>query len=137
MPSENIADGLIAHLVTDVRECAGDSIVSPRSILFRNAHDQLLDFFVDARSAWILTFCGSVEFLRDQPPMPTEYRLWLDDIGDFLEYLSPKFLADLRQRLPLAIGEFDAALDLAPQDSVLGHEVLVLRSSSSSTEPVM
>lgn len=55
--------------------------------------------------------------------MPTEDRLRRHDRRDLLQCrLAPSF-ADRRQRDPLFVGQPQSAIDLTPQNPVLGHQV--------------
>ncbi len=125
MTFQDVPDSLITHLVTDVRQCAGNSVIAPGPVLCGKAYDEFLYFLVDPRATWILTLLGPVEFLRDQPPVPTEYRLRLYDIRDFLKRRLAELLTDLSKDSPLAVGELQSTRDLSSQDAVLPHQVLI------------
>src|SRR6266567_1515180 len=46
-PPQNVADRLIGDLMTEVAECSGDAVVTPKRILSRHADDQFHDLASD------------------------------------------------------------------------------------------
>ena len=44
---QDVADRLIAHPVTDLRQRAGDPVIPPGSIVLRETDDQLFNFLID------------------------------------------------------------------------------------------
>ena len=122
---QNVPHRLVAHLVTEVRQGTGDSVVTPTLIFGCETDDQFLDLFVDPRPPGVFPFLRAVELLRHELPMPGQDRLELHNARHFLERLPPKPLTNLRQRPSLAVCQFQAAFGLSAQNSVLGGQVLV------------
>jgi hypothetical protein len=57
--------------------------------------------------------------------MPAENRVGFDDGGDFLQDLLPQLLADHGQGFALAVAQPEAPLDLAAEDTIFRHEILI------------
>jgi hypothetical protein len=68
-----------------------------------------------------------MEFLRHQLAKPAKDRLWLCDLGDFSQTLSPESLPDLDQSGTFRIREPQPRWRVRPQDSVLSGEILDLQ----------
>ena len=105
MTFQNVPDGLITHLVAEGRQCAGDPVVPPGSIVFRETDNQLFDFLVNPRTTGVLSVLRPVELLRHQAPMPGQDGLGSNDARDFFERLLAQFLSNLGQRPPLTVSK--------------------------------
>ena len=57
--------------------------------------------------------------------VPAEHGIRCDEVRDFLQGLLPQLVADLSQGLALTVAQPEAPLDLAAQDAILRHQVLV------------
>src|SRR5262252_5887593 len=90
---ENIAHGLIADVVAQLGESAGNAVITPGTILLGHLHDQVFEFLGDTRSSHGLSLLGAIEFLSHQLAMPGENRIGFDEGGDFLQRLLAEFLA--------------------------------------------
>ena len=74
----------IGDVISDVLKCSLNAIVAPRRILSGEANDGIHDFLTDAWSTR-LAFVAGVELFRDQSAMPSQNRVWRDDVGQFQE----------------------------------------------------
>ena len=79
MALEDVADGLVAHLVPEVSQSPGDSIVTPTSILRCEADDEILDLLVDCRATRVIPFLRAVEPLRHE--LRRKHPISPDDLG--------------------------------------------------------
>src|SRR5215510_6730023 len=104
---ENIAHGLIADVVAQLGESAGNAVITPGTILLGHLDDQVFECLVDTGSSHGLSLRGAIEFLSHQLAMPGENRLGFDNGGDFLQRLLAEFLADRGQGLALDVGKLD------------------------------
>jgi hypothetical protein len=125
VPLQDVAHRLVAERVAQVRQGADDSVVAPGAILLCQAYHQRLQLWINPRTPWSLPLRGAVKFLGDQPAMPAENGIGLDDRGHFLQGLLPQLLADGGQRRAFAIRQPHTACDLVAQDAILRHQVFV------------
>ena len=65
-----VADGLVARSIPEVRHGPGNAIIAPRSVLSREADNQLFDLFVDSWSPRIRPVLGTVELPCDELAVP-------------------------------------------------------------------
>jgi len=122
---QDVAYGLVTEGVPEVGQGTDNAIIPPGTILLRHAHHQVLHFLVDRRASRTLTLLGAVTFLRDEFAVPREDGVGFDDGGHFLQDLLAVLLANLGQRLALAITQLDASRDLIAEHAVFGHQVLI------------
>ncbi len=125
MALQHVPDGLIAHDVAKVCKGANDAVVAPASVLACEADDQILDISIDRGPAGVRSLLRAIELPRDEPSVPGQDRVGLDDVGHLLEGLAPELFPDLGESFPLPIGQAQSAAELPTQDLVLGREVLV------------
>src|SRR5262245_50498295 len=72
MALEDVADGLVAHGISEVGQCPHNPIIAPRTIFVGHADNQGLQLWVDLRSSWSLALGGAVELLGHQFAVPGE-----------------------------------------------------------------
>jgi hypothetical protein len=101
--AQNVADGLVGQRISQVGQRSHNPVVSPARILACQAHHQILEAGVDARSSHGLAPFLTIKLLSDELAVPSEQDIWFSDIGHFLECLARQAFADLGQRGPLAI----------------------------------
>ena len=89
--------------VAQVGQGPDDAVIAPGAILLGHADNQGLQLRVYLGTAWGLALLGAVKFLGHELAVPGENGVGLDDGGDFLEGLLAQLLADLSQRLALAV----------------------------------
>jgi len=63
---QNVADGSVAHSIPEVRHRPGNAMVAPRSVLTREADNQLFELLVDSWSPPIRPVLGTVELPCDE-----------------------------------------------------------------------
>src|SRR5215510_13457883 len=125
MAFQDVAHRLVADSVPEVREGSDNPIIAPGTILARHAYHQRFHFLVDHGTAGRLPLRGTIELLRYEFAVPGQDGVGFDDGGHLFEGFLPQLLADLSQSLALAIAEAHAALNLAAQDTIFRHQVLV------------
>jgi hypothetical protein len=102
----------------EIADRPGDAVVAPGRVLLCHGHDQFFDL---GRNRWpAVTFLQlrTVEFLRDQLPVPFQDRLRLDDRDGVSHQLSH---GDglFRKDAPFGIGQQNPLADLVTQNTVL------------------
>ena len=93
-PLENISDGLMREVVTEVGQCACNPIVAPTGVLAGHVDDEILDDRINAWAARMLTTFGTVEFVGDQTTIPGQNGLWPGNAGDLLQIFPAEALGD-------------------------------------------
>src|SRR5262252_9707909 len=96
---ENVTHALIADVVAQLGQGAGNAVVAPAAIFLGHVHDQVFKLFVDTGASYRLSLLGAIEFLSHQFAMPGEDGGGFDDSGDFLQRSLPQLLTDLGQGL--------------------------------------
>lgn len=125
MTLEDIPHSLVTKGIAPVGQSTHNTIITPGAILLRHAHHQGLQLRVDRGSPWSLALPGTIKLLRHKLTVPAEHRVGLDEVGDFRQRLLAQLLADVHQRLALAIAEVHTPLDLIAEYPVLRRQVLV------------
>ncbi len=97
-----ILHGPFAPFMT--RHRSGNAIVAPRSVLTREADNQLFELRVDSWSPPIRPVLGTVELPCDELAVPSQDRLGSHHTRYLFECSLPELLSDLRQGSPLAVG---------------------------------
>ena len=87
---EDVGDGGIGDIVTDVRQRALDAIVAPGGVLVGEAHDEVDNLLSDAGSADALLRVAVVPLAGDEFTMPAENRVGCDDRGQLTSALRPR-----------------------------------------------
>lgn len=110
----------VAHSIPEVRHGPGNSIVAPRSVLSREADNQLFNFIVDSWSPRIRPVLGTVELPGDELAVPPENRIGPDDTRYLFERSLAELFSDLGQCLSsvrLRSGASDPGFDFEEFDS--------------------
>ena len=124
MLSEDLADGSIGYLVSQVGQGTLDAIVIPRRAVPRHAKNQLNDGWGYRRPPDLLAAVAVVPLLRDEHPVPAHDGVRRDDRPNLSEYLSARDLAFDRQASPLVVIEPDPLPAMRfLQDLVLSAQV--------------
>ncbi len=135
MSAQNVPDGLVRDLVSEVGKCTGDPVRTPAGILARQLNNQRLHFGVNPRPARVRATLRTIELLRDQFSEPAEDRLGFGDLGDFRQSLQPQPLADFGQRGPLLIREPQPSWCVCPEDPVLRDKIFDLKQQLLIDQP--
>jgi len=69
VPLENVADRLFRDVVTEVGQCARDSIVPPAGVLLGHANNERLDRQIHTRAPRIESMLRAVELASNQTPI--------------------------------------------------------------------
>src|SRR5438477_9971708 len=102
---QDVPDGLIRDLMTEVGERAHDAIVTPAGVLLSHTDDQSFDCCIYTRTTRIRATLGSVELPGNQPSIPCENGLWLRYTRHVGQTPTAKSLADLGQSGPFQVRE--------------------------------
>ena len=119
-----VADGLVARSIPEVRHGPGNAIIAPRSVLSREADNQLFDLFVDSWSPRIRPVLGTVELPGDELAVPPENRIGPDDTRHLFERALAELFSDLRQGSPLTIGRFKDDYRILVKDESEGRRIV-------------
>ncbi len=122
---EDFAYRLVANLVAQLGQGAGNAVITPTAILLGHFHDEVFEFFVDSGAAHGLTLLGAIKFLGHQIAMPGQNRVGFNDVGNLRQGLFTQPLADLSQCSTLGVGEWHATLNPVSQNAIFGHEILI------------
>src|SRR5438128_1103243 len=121
---ENVTTSLIADVVAQLSESAGNAVVAPGAILLGHLDDQVFELLVDTGSPHGLSLLRTIEFLRHQLTMPGENRVGFDDGGDFCQGLLAELLDDLSQDRAFGVGPLNTPRNLLAQGTArFDHEV--------------
>ena len=104
MTVQDVADGLVAHVVAEISECADNAVVAPATILDRELDDQLLDDAINPGPTGVAPLRRAIELLGDESSMPTQDRLRTHDARDLRKYLAPQPFADVHHGPSFAVG---------------------------------
>ena len=104
MTAEDVADGLVAHVVAEVRERPDNAVVAPGTILDRELDDQFLNDAINSGPTGIGPLRRAIELLGDESSMPAQDRLRTHDARDLRKHLAPRPFADVRQGPSFAVG---------------------------------
>jgi len=91
----------------------------------RHTDYQRLHFLVDHGAPWGCALYRAVKLLRDEFAVPGENRVRFDDVSHFLQGLLPQLVADLSERLALAVTEVHASCELVAEHAIFRHEVFI------------
>jgi len=70
MPTQDIAHGLVGHLMPQVGQRSHNPVVTPPGVLASQANHQILNLSTDARPAGRAALFGAVKFLGHQFAIP-------------------------------------------------------------------
>src|SRR5262249_12478247 len=125
MALENVAHRLGTDRHAQVGEGADNPVVAPRTILLGHADDQGLNLLVDRRAAGSLVLWGAIKLLGHELAVPGEDGIGLDNGCQCLEGLFAQLLTDLGQRPAFAVRQPYTARDLAAENTIFRHQVLI------------
>jgi hypothetical protein len=83
--AQDIAHGLVGHLMPQVGQRSHNPVVTPAGVLAREANHQILDLWTGARPAPRAAPFGAVEFLSHQLAIPGENGIGFGDARDLLQ----------------------------------------------------
>ncbi len=98
MRRQDGADRVVAHRITHILQRADHAGISPRSILFGELDDYLLDDWIDAGPSWIVALPGPVTLSRDELSVPGQQRLRVAHRHHFRQGLFPEPCAEVGLR---------------------------------------
>jgi hypothetical protein len=90
--AQDVAYGLVRNTMAEVRQRAGNAVVTPARVLAGEANHQILDLWTGAGSARIGTGSRTIELAGDKPPIPSENGVWFGHTGTFSRALRPSRL---------------------------------------------
>ncbi len=125
MSLQNIAHRLIGKLVAKVRHGPHDPVVSPTWIIPGHAHDQMLDFLIDRRTAHCLAKFRSIELLGDQPPVPSKKRIRRSCCSHLFQGFASQPVGNFRQSSFFRVGKQQSALDFGAKNTVLSYQIFI------------
>ena len=67
---QDVADSLVAHLMAEVGESPGDSVVAPVAVLGSQPDDEVLQASISRGPTRIIPLLRPIELSCDQPPVP-------------------------------------------------------------------
>jgi hypothetical protein len=90
---EDIADRLIADLITQIGQCPTNAVIAPVTVLLGQANDQPLDLLLDPRPAGAPTSFRAIKLAGDKLAVPGQDGVRPGDIGHLAENLAMRFSA--------------------------------------------
>jgi len=103
VPAENVADGLIRHVVSDVGQGSRDPVVAPGRVLAGEADDQLFGLTGDPRPTGLWSALGPIELRGNQSAVPAQDGIGFSRALDLGQRFASHSLADLGQSGALRI----------------------------------
>src|SRR5438132_1224815 len=97
MAAQDVAHRELVDVMSEIRQRALHATVTPGGVLLGHAHDQLLDFLSDTRSAKLLSLRAAVKLLRDQSVVPAQEGLWRHEGRHCFEAFPPKRVGERRE----------------------------------------
>ena len=110
MRLQDVADGLVGHLVPDIGQGIGDPVVTPGRILASELQNPIDDFLRRCWPAHLSAFVAMVPFLGHEFPMPTQKGVRREERADRAQELTPQDLAFDGQATTLVVGDQDPFL---------------------------
>jgi len=121
---EDVANGRVGDVISDVGQRALHTIVTPARILLGEIDHEVDDHLPQARPTGF-SFLRRVPFLGHSLAMPTENHVGCEPRSEFLKSLAAEDLSFHRQPSPLIVVEQDAFVtELLFQLSILGAKIL-------------
>jgi hypothetical protein len=105
MAAQDVAHRNLVDVMPQVGQRSLDASVAPDSILFRHAHDKLLNLLGDTGSAEPLAVLAPVELLRDQSLVPPLEGLGRGDRGDLFEAFGVDWMGQCGETAPFGVGQ--------------------------------
>lgn len=125
MAFQDVPDGLVADLLTEVANGTCDAVVPPIAVFRGQSDNEALELWTDPWATRIRSLFRAIELPGDQPPVSGQDRVRTHDGGDLRQRLAPESLADLREVPSFAVAQRQRPGELVPQNAVLRHEILV------------
>ncbi len=133
--AQDVAYSLVRNMMAEVRQRAGNAVVTPARVLAGEANHQILDLWTGAGSARIGTGSRTIELAGDKPPIPSENGVWFGHTGDLLQSFASESLADLGKRATLRIRQAQPRWQVCAENPVLRSQVLVLQQQFLVDQP--
>src|SRR6195256_3707121 len=127
VPLQDIADGLIADLVSQIGQRPRNPVITPVTVLLGHAKDQLLNLSLDPRPAGASTGLRAIECAGDELAVPGQDGVRLRHIGYLAENLAAQSMTDLAERGSLGVRELQLSFQLGLQDPIFGGQIFVPR----------
>src|ERR1700716_4192624 len=102
---QDIADGLIADLVTQIGQRPRNSVITPVTVLLGHANDELLNLSLDPRPARASTGLRTIEFAGHELAVPGQDGVRPGHIGHLAENLATQSMTDFAERGSLGVRE--------------------------------
>src|SRR5262249_6865168 len=102
---QDIADRLIADLVSKIGQRPRNPVITPVTVLLGHANDQLLNLSLDPRSSEASTSLRTIEFAGDQLAVPGQDGVRSRRIGHLAENVAAEPMTDLDERGSLEVRE--------------------------------
>jgi len=120
---QDIADGLIANLVSQIGQRPRNSVITPVMVLLGHANDQLLNLSLDPRPAGAPTSLRAIKLVGDKLAVPSQDGVRPRHIGHLGEDLAAQAMTDLGQCGSLGVRELQPPLQLGLQDPIFGGQI--------------
>jgi len=104
MTLQDVPHSLIRDVIAEIGQRTHNPVVAPTGILPRHLDDQLLQFRFDRRPTRVAAEFGSIEFLRNQLPVPSQNGVRLGNAGDLCQRFAPEALPNVSKRGSFRIG---------------------------------
>src|ERR1700704_6090636 len=124
---QDIADGLIADLVSQIGQRPRNSVITPVTVLLGHANDQLLNLSLDLRPAGAPTSLRAVKLAGDKLAVPSQDGVRPRHIGHLGEDLAAQAMTDLGQCGSLGVRELQPPFQLGLQDPIFGDQIFAPR----------
>jgi hypothetical protein len=111
--------------VSKIGEGPNNPIIAPGAIFPGHANNQLLDVPVNSRSAGDTPRYRSIEFARNEPPVPRQDGVRLGGRRHFTECSAAQSKANLAERRPSDVREPRTAVQLCHQNAIFGGKVFL------------
>src|SRR5262249_16252172 len=113
---QDIADGLIADLVSQIGQRPDDTVITPVMVLLRDANDCLLNLRLDPRSAGAPTSLRAIKLAGDKLAVPGQDSFRPGHSRHLGESLAAQSMADVSWRGSLCVRQLQVPLQLGLQD---------------------
>jgi hypothetical protein len=94
-PLEDIADGLVADVVTQMGQGTGQAVIALATIVLYHLHNHVFEFLVNSGSSKRFASLRAIEFVSGELAVPTEDCVGLNHMSNFFKGFLPQFLTDL------------------------------------------
>src|SRR5262249_35657203 len=124
---QDIADGLIADLVSQIGQRPRNSVITPVTVLLGHANDQLLNLSLDPRPAGAPTSLRAITLVGDKLAVPSQDGVRPRHIGHLGEDLAARAMTGLGQCGSLGVRELQPPFQLSLQDPIFGDQIFAPR----------